>query len=138
MSCGSRFISNPFTTTTTGEAGELTILADNGAPAVEADCNVIFVNGTNDKAPYRISLMGRISGTAEAAAVVTISWYVFHHKTQQFYQAANMTVTGSAGFTATQGNILFLNHNPQCQKGYVEATGLAANQDLHVVVDEVE
>lgn len=131
-----RFITLPFTRTAGNVPGELTILADNGAPAVVGDCNVTLATA-HDRAPQRISIMGRVSGAAEAAAVITLKWYVYHWKTAQFYQAAHMQVVGSSGFTNTQGNILVVQHNPQCQLGYVEATGIVANQDLHVVIDEV-
>ncbi|KKN66692.1 hypothetical protein LCGC14_0468780 [marine sediment metagenome] len=136
--CVSRFVSHPFTRTAAGVYGELTILADNGAPVTEADNNVIFIDGaTQDRAPQRISIMGRISGTAEATAVVVLKWRCWHPATQQFYTAATIKIVGSTGITDTLGNILVLNHNPQCQKGHIEAIGLIVNQDLHVVVDLV-
>jgi hypothetical protein len=131
-----RFISPPFTRTAAGVLGELTIPSDNAAPAVVGDCNVIITNN-REKAPQKLCLMGRISGTAEATAVVTLKWFVYHHTTLQFYTAATMTIVGSSGITDTLGNILVINHNPQCQRGYIQATGLLVNQALNVVVDQV-
>lgn len=132
-----RFLVEPFTKTAAGVPGELYIASDNAAPAVVGDCNVIITTA-HEKAPQKLCLMGRIDGTAEAAAIVTINWYVYHWKTAQFYMSATMTITGSGGISPTQGNILVVNHNPQCQRGYIQATGLVANQDLYMVVDQVD
>lgn len=137
MTVESRFLREPFTRTAAGVFGELAIATDNVAPAVEADCNVQF-SAVNERAPRAIALMGRISGTAEAVADVTLKWRCYHWRTGQFYTAATLRVTGSAGVTSTLGNIWVINHNPQCQKGHLQVIGLVANQAMNLVVDVVE
>ncbi len=137
MSVESRFLAEPFTRTAAGVFGEMLIATDNAAPAVEADCNVNFAT-VNERAPRAIAIMGRISGTAEAAADVVLKWRCYHWRTGQFYTAATLRVTGSAGVTSTLGNIWVINHNPQCQKGHMQVIGLQANQVMNLIVDVVE
>jgi len=132
-----RFLVTPFTKTAAGVPGELLIAADNAAPAVEADCNVIMAT-RNDRAPQKICIMGRVSGAAEATADLVVKWFAFHWKTGEFYPAATLQMVGSGGITATLGNIWVLSHNPQCQKGYIQVVNLKAGQALNLVVDTVE
>lgn len=147
MSCDQTFKSKPYTGDSTSNY-EVTITADNGVPTAgdSTVANVTFapqsgVNvAVNRLGPREVMIKGRFTGTAAATADCQVALWQWDSDSSQWYATNCVTIAGTTVVTGslTKGSMGKVDTDPNSRLGYLEVTGIAANQDIVLMVTKVQ
>ncbi len=127
---------------------KLTIAADNGVPTA-ADASVYNVKlaplsgvraNVNRFGPLEVMIEGYFTGTAKATADCQVALWQWNDTTEQWYATNAVTIAGTAVVTGslTKGSMGKIETNPSSRRGYLEVTGLIADQDIVLTVTKVQ
>jgi hypothetical protein len=127
---------------------ELTITADNGVPTA-GDGSVYNVRlaplsgvraNVNRFGPKKVMIKGRFTGTAAATADCQVALWQWDADSEQWYATNCVTIAGTTVVSGslTKGSMGQVDTDPNSRRGYLEVTGLAANQDIVLMVTKVE
>lgn len=133
----------PFTST----VYELTITDDNSPPTAE-DGSVYNVRiaplsgvraNVNRFGPREVMIEGVFTGTDATNADCQVTFWQWNATTEQWYCPNSVTIAGTtvtAG-SLTKGSMGKVETNPNSRRGFLEVTGLQANQDIVLTVTKV-
>lgn len=127
---------------------ELTITADNGVPTA-GDASVYNVRlapldgvraNVNRFGPEEVMIKGRFTGTAAATADCQVALWQWDADSEQWYATNCVTIGGTTTVSGslTKGSMGKVETDPNSRRGYLEVTGLAANQDIVLMVTKVK
>jgi hypothetical protein len=129
----------PYTGTSADYEEQIT--AANGSPSAVTDANVEYAptDGTQvavkRRAPKKILIKGRFTGTDAANANWVCAYWVWDPYTEQWHCSGQFRLVGEDVISETLGQLAVLEHDPNSSHGYVEVvSGVSANQVLEVTV----
>lgn len=147
MSCTDTFKAKPYTGTSATDY-KVTITADNGVPTAGTSSvsNVTFapqsgVNvAVNRRGPEKVMIKGTFTGTAAATADCQVALWQWDKDSEEWYATNAVTIAGTSVVTGslTKGSMGLVETDPNSRLGYLEVTGLVANQDIELVVTKVK
>ena len=127
---------------------ELTITDDNGVPtaATRSVYNVLLAPlsgvraNVNRFGPTEVMIKGRFTGTDAANANCQVALWQWDRDSGQWYVTNSVTIAGTTVVSGslTKGSMGKVETDPNSRAGYLEVTGLIANQDIVLMVTKVK
>jgi len=127
---------------------KVTITDDNGVPTAgdSTVANVTFAPQTgvnaqvNRQGPTEVMVKGTFTGTDAANADCQVALWQWDEDSEEWYATNCVTIAGTAVVTGslTKGSMGKVDTDPNSRLGYLEVTGLIANQDIELIVTKVK
>lgn len=138
----------PYAVVPTSALFELTILADNGVPtAGDSSVHNVILNpqsgvrsNVNRFGPLEAMIKGRFTGSAAATADCQVALWQWDKDTSQWYATNSVSIGGETTVSGslTKGSMGKVDMDPNSTLGYLEVTGIIADQDIVLVVTKVK
>jgi hypothetical protein len=141
MSCDQTFKNLPYTGTASSNY-EVTITADNAVPTAVGDANVTFAPQTgvnaavNRLGPREVMIKGRFTGTAAATADCVVALWLWDKDAEQWHKSNGVPIGGTTTIAGslTKGSMGKVDSDPNARLGYLQVSGIVANQDIVLMV----
>lgn len=123
---------------------EVPLTAANGAPSGTGTVHATYSNPAGNqvnqrrRAPRKIQIIGRFSGTLPAAAEWVCRYWSYNPDHAQWVASEHFTLVGTGKTSTTLGQSKNLEHDPNARYGYLEVISgvLAETLEFMIVAQE--